>query len=288
MAHRDRRTAKDPDVEASQVELAAIAAEKETKQGEVLAIAQNKKELEQAFEESKVKLDAELTAKRESSAIEIAALDKIIAAKKVEAEVLEKENVNMRSFNGALKTEGESLRSYLARKREELSTITTAIDTHTQTGKKILTDIKTCKDELEALVKNKEAAELGCKNIEQKLKELHLSHSAKSDELSSATTEFKQLLEHKAIASAGLRDIELKISDKKDVLSVLNQEEISIQKKISEQKEFIAKQDADSTLRMGNAARLEQHVDKKLSDLKAVEAHFTTEHLARIGYKKTD
>jgi chromosome segregation ATPase len=73
-----------------------------------------------------------------------------------------------------------------------------------------------------------------------------------------------------------LTDIEVA---KKTLVDLSNQASLA--------EEVIKARDADSTARAGRAAELEKHVDEKLVDLQTIEAKYTSEHLARFGYKKT-
>lgn len=104
----------------------------------------------------------------------------------------------------------------------------------------------------------------------------------------------KRQQEHDHIAGI-VKDLEItadsltkEISGKKESLSVANAELIEVQKKVAEHKQAMATLDTESSTKAGNAARLEQHVDKKLVHLKEIEKQFTTEHLARFGYQKTE
>ena len=93
---------------------------------------------------------------------------------------------------------------------------------------------------------------------------------------------------HKAKLEADVAQLSKELENKTKQKANLDIELIDTQKKIAEHKQQMTDRETEANTRAGNAARLELHVNEKLAHLKELESHFTTEHLARTGYKKTD
>lgn len=288
MAHRERRTATNQTVEASQAELAVIEGAKNTAQDAVLSIAANKKQLEADFETAKKKMDEELTLKREQATAEIRKLDETIAAKKAEVNAATQVATIVIEETKQLETTRDIVQKQLTESNEKLSAANTevsrlAVLQHNlnDSVKDIRGDYKDAETKLIGV--NKELSE-----VTAKVTELAGSH----DRLLSSVTvyksdisKFEEITKSYSVAHKKLdSEIQTKIAQK----ATLDTEVIEVQKQVSQHKQDMAARDAESTTRAGNAARLEQHVDAKLKHLKELEKAFTTEHLARGGYKATE
>lgn len=288
MARREQTTTKHPDVAASQDDLAILEGRKDAVQKEILVLAENKKQLEADFKTSTEKLDHDLKEKREAHMGELAELsdsirDTRVVLKKLEADkkTHADELIHLDEKRGAIVKDINTFHGKRSALVNEIGTLETRIKELGHIRDTLRTDIKTL--------------ETSKTDLEKKVHEL--TEKIRIDgEAHDRIIAHKQLMEGdhaKLVVSKNDTQNELDalnhtIKEKIDELAGLKASIIEVQKEVSDHKQVITAADVEISTRNANAARLEAHVSAKLTELKELEQHFTTEHLARVGYKKTE
>lgn len=286
MTRRNPTTILDSDTEEARIELERIEGHKNAMQTEVLGIAQNKKELVTSFEDAKVRLNSEFEQKKSSFNSEIKMLEDRINVLKVEKSKAEKvgEQAN---------TESQKMLVIKENIKTDIAKLTTEQQQNNSNKVSLVKSI----NELESQLKQLKSDFDNFSNIKSDLvKEI----KEKTDEKSKLA---KDILESEGLVSKYTSDINVLVeqhkhalsdsdSSKKSLeeiqpkLSVANAELLDTQKKKVELEQKMQERENDVNKRMGDLTRLEVVVDGKMVQLKELEQHFTTEHLARGGYKK--
>lgn len=288
MGERRQTISQTPDVEASQAEFAALESEKRKVQEETLAIAKNKQELEAAFKESAAKLDEELHIKRTAHAQALDDMEQkhrnVEAALTMISEVQGLAMTQTKKFEAErddIKKEVAELNGSVAGSKAEVNRLVLLKHNLNESIADARTDYKDITSKITF-----KAAELN--GLEAKLSALKNAHAEFMPQVTAEVNAHKALVEEVAGLQTTLRALEIKIEDKQKELSSVNGELMDVQKQVSGHKQSMAEREAEATTKAGNASRLELHVDKKLNHLKELEKQFTTEHLARVGYQKTE
>ena len=283
---RIQSTPQDPDVEESRAELERLEGHKNSAHAEIATIVENRKRIEAEAEEQKGLLQAQIQAKREelvhfekehhnrmhSIAVELgkaiierdAKNNEIeIASKKLEA--IQKDIVEHDSKKKPLDASIVSLSSSEERLKKSIAHLAPEVRILENKKSKLLADLSF---------------------IEGKIGALHTTHA----EVSARHSEENKL--HEVLSEAIPRkkedvsklnaihiDLERKIAGARSEIVILEEKKVSLNKEMIDR-------EAKANESMGNATRLELHVDAKLNQLKELEKGFTVEHLARGGYKK--
>ena len=288
MSRRNITISKHPDLKASEEELAVLEAAKNTSQGEVLSIAANKKQLEEDFEAAKKRLDEELTLKRAAHAKEMDEMEQkhrnmemaVITMESVQA-MMKEQTATREQVRDSVKKDIADLHDEKVKEKAEVTRLQILVHNLGDSIKDARTDYKELEEKIAPLQK-----ELSI--LQGKIKDSTEKYSDLSDSVAAYHSEINELDTRKRKDTSILEQLSKEISDKTKQKVDLDIELVDAQKKLSEVKQQAAAVEADANTRAGNAARLEVHVDGKLEHLKELESHFTVEHLARGGYKKTE
>lgn len=285
---RDQPTPQDPDVEASRAELDALEGNKVNAQAEVLGIAENKKRLESDYEERKREIEDELlVARREAD---------------IEKKHLHDEEIVLRTQHDQLRLKSSVLRSENAAFAE---TNTKLVETVQQNQAKkeetlgIIAELQSHERELRASVTTLEPQVNGLtqsgNDLQRDITRLEISKVNSNRELIDVRDENnKSRIDHHAWLTTCKSEREALATElsgmKSEVerLIPLRDEARMLQTKAEKINADCNVRETSANERMANATKLEQHVQEKLESLKALESQFTTEHLARFGYRKTE
>lgn len=286
MAGRHKQTSQDPDVEASQAELAALENRKSKTQEELLALFDEKKKFVADFEDLKKKTIEEMAAKRAVNAKSIDDMEQkhrniemaLTTIESVQKMTIE-ESVKLEAHRDALKKEVGELTETRVKEEKELKRLGEEQATLKETIKTTHSDLKDLHFKLEpvkrditdlqakkeALISHNEGAEVKHKNFE-------IVKTSLENEIKAKTEEFNSLTDA--------------IKDRKGALVNVQADLAEVEKKAADHKVYIDKTTIDINNRLEAAGRLEQLVDGKRDHLKQLEALFSTERLAKYGYKK--
>jgi chromosome segregation ATPase len=286
-----RATQSHPDVEALQAELAALEAQKHTVQTEMLGIATDKKRLHEEFEADKAKLDEELAQAHRNGGAELEILDEAIATAKTGKQQAEREFEEAQSKARAL----EGVHAAHSEATNQLASTQEAV--------------KVAEKELAQLVAVRQEAEKAIASYRFSFEELAVQKKALAATLAQQKTDVEHVSgEHDALkislyevqqihadytarkegAAVELDGIRGQINERLAARTELESEITVLGKQKAVHAAEMAEKDAGITERAARASRLEALVDEKLQHLKELENRFTTEHLARMGYSKTE
>lgn len=286
MGRREFSTTQDPDVEESLSELIHLESKKEIVQKETLSIAENKRQLEQNFEDTKRVLN------------EAHELEKADLARELERIIRDIEAANLRKTRAEL----DSNAAVENRIKQEQAFKTTQKELSV-----VSTEKSNLQSETEQLRKQKVVANNQLTALEASVHKLTLTEVDLS-------TEIKKLTEERGDISDGItsrKSAYVELSASHDLLKESHEKMLAVLSTINEDiesktRELAAvndrlqrakrdlldctqKSDVESArikADMGNLALLEQRVGDKHAQLVEAESHFTIEHLARMGYKK--
>lgn len=286
MGRRDiPKTSETPDVEESRAALDVLEGQKNTAQTEVLAIAENKKELEEAFDVAKKRLDTELENKRAEVAREMQLLEDSITKAESNMEVViqakEKALDELADVEKSLTTaqgELENAQGEVSDVKSRLNDLMASENDLKETLKDYRADLKALQDKIGPLSKE-------VQDLEAKFAVMTREYSDASIKFESANTEHVGI-----VTSIDLRTVELSkllsdITEKKTALDAASSELINVQKEVADQKQAMADKESAMNEKMGNLGRLEVRVEEKLAALDEVKKQFTSEHLERMGIK---
>lgn len=280
-----------PDVEALQAELAVLGGQKGIILNEVLAISADKKRLTEEFDADKARLDEELAQKHREGGAELEILDKAIATAKAQTAEAEREAAAARQTADSLATVHAAHEEATA----QLSSIWEAIQTRSGEVARLTAAEEelrgTIAQHTEALATLKEDAQAIEAEIADNQEHLRLIAAEVAhtiglfDELKA---EHGKLGTHKEALVKELGDVLDQVTKRSEALAGINGQIADIEKQVAEHTAAMAEKEAALNERIGKASRLEAHVDEKLQHLKELENRYTTEHLARMGYAKTE
>ena len=285
MSRKESQTNQDPDLEALQSEKENVEGQKNTLQTEVLGIAQNKKELEANFENAKNHLQDEFDLKKQTLEKEIADLEVRCATLRLKIKGAEEESEQAINEKNKVVVDKEFHQNEYTRIKTE-SEKENVVHTKLLQENKILTEnIVISKSELERYTKEKNTflkEIFDLKKVKGEVFEENVIAEKKladaREELVKITRKQNEVLEETVIENQSLEKVQKQVSDEQIKL-------LDIQKKVSEHESQMQKRESEVNEKMGNLSRLEIRVDSKLEQLKEIKKEFTTEHLARMGYK---
>lgn len=296
---REHGQPQNKDVEASQAELLMLESQKNAIQNDVLAIADDKKRLERERDEKIDSIEKELAQKRADAAEAIRLLDAgVISAKERKAQA---ERDLMSTVSGNVKKDLEKAITERDAAMEQRDAEQTKLAQARELRVAEEAKVKELSESKATIALDIDIAQKRRTDIFEENKKLEADLPAKRIEFKQLTQDCEKEGEHvKKLAELNLEaDATLKAKDadieKKNAslvelstkIAALGNDVADLEKHIAARKESADKTDAESTTRAGNAAKLEQHVDDKLAHLKELESQFTTERLARAGYRKT-
>lgn len=280
-----------PDVEVVQAEVAVLEGQKKTLQNETLGIAADKKRLIEEGEAAKARIEEEVARKHREGGAELETLDNEIARMRLEKEKLEKtieEAKVLASTHPRIVMAHTDAREALEKTEKDLASKRTELAALLGTEKELGRTVAGHQSLISSIEKDTEA-------LDSKVSEATVALAQKNIE----RTELETLLGDLRATCAhlekekGLKTQELDrhlsgINERLGARLTLENDIAALEKRMAEKEGAIKEQDAALSERMGAAARLETHVNDKLVHLKELENRFTTEHLARMGYQKTE
>lgn len=283
---KDITTATAPEIEESQAHLDELEGQKNKVQEDTLAIAQNKQELEAAFETAKQKLDEELALKRTAHAKEIDEMEQKHRNVEMALSTIESVQTMTKEETGRLESERDVLKGEvvaLVETRAKESAEVNRLGILKHNLNESIADARTDYREIEAKIEP----------LKKEFAIITAALSASNETNASLISDlFKRQQEHDHIAGV-IKNLETKadsltreIHEKKEALPVLNEQLLNIQKEVIEHKAVMAKKEEEINTRNSNAALLEQRVNKNLEHLRGIQDNFTVERLASHGYKK--
>lgn len=287
MSRREQiQTPIEPDVEASQAELARLKGEQESVQTATLAVAENKKKLESDYEAAKKRLDDELEQKRADTDREIKALDAATVRAKGAREKAEQD---LASAKDALKHAERELDETRTEAQKATATLNTAkADAKRLSAQCVAleTKMEDCKASLPGLESKKKVLESEISLLGQMIEKAKSDREADTAAMAARQAEHELLGTTKVAREAELKAISEQTNEAKTELARAKESLIEIQKQANAQTTAMQTEKEARDVAVGNASRLEKRVDQKLSTLRELEKEFNTEHLARVGYKK--
>lgn len=286
MGRRELGSTQDPDVEASSAELERLKSEQNTVQTETLAIATNKKILEEGFESEKERLEQEVEEKRIDSESKIAAYEfqrkrfedlrdaadgMAQESKKLAAAEAQKLNKLQQDIVSA-QEEFQKIKNDITLIRESVLEATHSLESHQSS----IVDLSKKHSSLQESVSTSKSS---LKELQGKYDELFQSHET-------LKTEHSGISDSLASKTESIKQIDKDIASGQQTLSELKGQLADVQKQSVEQTAAMQKEKTERDIQVGNAARLIEKAEKHISILGSLEKEFTTEHLVRVGYKK--
>ena len=269
--------AKPQAIEDSQAELAHIESIKNSTQEHVLLIAKNKKELEDAFEDAKKRLDEELTLKRAAHAKEIDDMEQkhrnmemaVTTMESVQSMTKEETSI-LEQVRDSVKKDIADLHDEKAKEKAEVTRLQILIHNLGDSVKDARTDYKELQEKIVPLQKDLPLLQ---SKIKTATEELNTLTAKTSTEREVHNTFVDERIKHEATTASLSRDISEKTKQKAD----LDIELVDAQKKLSEVKQQAAAIEADMAAKAGDLSRLETRVDDKIAVLKEAKKEFTTD-----------
>lgn len=285
MALRKQSPSIDPDVEASRAELDTLEGAKNTAQQDVLVIAENKKRLESDKEETIKRLDDEIAGRQKDSEDASIAHAQLISRLSKEKEDAEKARDTAVQNKETAEQDAVTAQKQAADEIDKKKVITDSIAALMTQEAAIRRSVKNAaldleRDETRSTEVKKELAD-----IEAKLMATKDEHNSSVESFASEKKEHETLLTSKEAKQKEITILDASITDKNTKLTALTAEVTILENKRSEHETVMKQREDDANKRMANATNLEQRVDGKLEQLKEAEKEFTTDHLARMGYR---
>lgn len=288
MGRREQTTPLDPETEEARAQEAVdlLEGHKNTLQSEITALAENKKQFEADFADSKQKMESELVLAREE-----------INAEKLRIngsnETFKRENKELKIQNEILK---EAYTANTARLdgvefiiqndkkvkeqlESDIQSLKNTIESDSRKSKGLISEISLLEDRVGVLIRQTDEYEKRIAESSENLKKTQ-EHHAKS------TLSLKEISSDKSEIETELAQLKSEIEIARTKISAVNDELFRAQGELASVKSEKQKLDTDTATKAGNLARLEARVEEKMIQLKEAETHFTTEHLARVGYQK--
>lgn len=287
MARRDQPTPQDPAVEESHAELSILEGNKNAVQTETLSIADNKKRLEVDYGDRKRQIEDELTLKRREADLEKEALEKQNLNLKTEGQSVAQENQKVRAENAGYSAAAVIIKDSIARDEKTKEALTTSVKALTVSKNELQTSVNDLTPKVAELTKKVELLTADVTSLEKRKKDAIDGHVAKAAALEAVTKSHDTLVMKRDEKQTEVNELDKTIAEKREELAKATSSVAEAELQVAAHRKEMFEKDKDSSERAARAARLEQHVQGKLEDLKEIEKQFTTEHLARFGYKKT-
>lgn len=285
---RDQPTPQDPDVEASRAELDALEGHKAKAQAGVLTLAENKNRLESDYDERKREIEDELLVSRREADIEKEHLHDEVSAILSAKEKLEHRGSELRNENAALGEANGKLREDVRQsemKKGEVFGIVAELQKQERELRALVTALE---PQVDGLTHRKQT-------LERDITRLEISKVNTTRDLAEVRDEDNRArIDHHAWLTTRKNERETIMKELSEMraevekLITLRDEVRALEAKAEKINADCDERESGANERMANATKLEQHVQEKLESLKALESQFTTEHLARFGYRKTE
>lgn len=279
-------------VETTRAELNTIDGNKRGVQIELDSIIENKRRIEKEYEARRREITDDLAIVKRESEME---RDKLLAVNfdlKRDSEKLAEQNRVIRVATAALNETHSAIERDSSQARSKLGILIADIEKSRSELSQIKQGIDLLSPELQTLTNALTNGRAELKGVElaklrttEKLSTLDAEHSTKSAD----HEEFVRTnTSEKGARTAELSDIQSQIAVKSSELKVVSAKVAELEATVTAYRDEFEKKDAEITTRMKAATNLETHVQEKLESLKTLESAFTTQHLARFGYKKTE
>ena len=282
---RIQSTPQDPDVEESRAELEHLEGKKNTAQTDVLAIAENKKQLEADFEESKKRLDTQITEKKEEFQRVTNSFSKLVlitTASQKEAELARDKAIEERKH---AEKDLETIRMDVASSTGKKESVDELVKSLTSIEQRLRSSIAHLAPQERTLEVRKAKLSHEVADLEKKVAELIDSYSRTHATHVSEQHAHEELKASRGTVESDLNGAKDRLAQIKEEITTSESALTDVQKKRAEHEAEMQKRESAANERMANATHLEQRINVKLEQLKDAEKEFTVEHLARIGYK---
>lgn len=287
MSRRDSSTLQTPEIEASHLELSVIEGRKNTVLNETLSIAENKKQLEKDIVDSRERLEKEYEDKKKGIEADLLKLE----TRQKKAEVDTKQAEDSARLSGdkvdEMRKEIEALVPVvwgLQQQKDSLSIEIVSLTKEIKEGKSFLETLTSSVTELDKKGASLSETILGLEKRKTDLETKHVEIINNRNETSDSVNSLR--VERKALEDK-IAEILSLIAEKRGELSTINEEINKVTGQVAEHKLAMQKRENEANERLKKATDLELFVNDKLERLKELESHFTSEHVARHGYKKT-
>lgn len=291
MASRSTQQNKNPEVEESAVELERLEGEKQKIQNEMLDIVATNKRLITEGEAQKEKIEEEVAQKRQEGDAELEAFNRAIATTKSVKKQLENEVLELRilvSDRDNILISHQEAKEKLTGILESIKKTTNELTGLTSNQNTLLAQIKGHHEDIDSKMAEKQSLDERISLLKKEEDSLKNSHTELVTIIGKAVNDKESSIAEKEIKIKELNQILDEISKRRLALMQLQTEISTLEEKVAEHTTTMTEKEASISERIAIAARLEEHVDGKLQHLKEIEKMFTIEHLARIGYKKTE
>lgn len=285
---RRNETTKDTETEVASSELEHIENTKHTVQSEVLTIADQKKRLEESYGERKREIEDDLAISKRQAEQEKESLSGQNVTLKNENTKLEQANIELRAKNSNLVSERDVLVKDIERSKVELEKLKSGIVPLVEEKKELQKSINDLSPKLAVMQERYSILNRDVIDLEKRKKMIIDDHAVNIAGLKKVTDSHNALVIARDSKQKEVDDIDALLKDKKEALDKSKIEVSDFERIIIHFKQEMDKKTEETNTKMKNAANLEIHVDEKLTHLKEIEKQFTNEHLARMGYKKTE
>ncbi len=288
MGRRNNSEPQDPKVEEASTELESIVGQKKSVEAEITSTVTNKKRLEQEYEDRKREIEDDLAIRKREVEKEKANLDNQNLFLRDENKKLEQSKQILQKEHDTFVIIIKTISEQSERDKKALEIISSDVARLTKEKNELQQSINNFTPQVVALESKIAVLQIEYDKLEKAKKETTTIHTTLSTELVEIKKSHSSLTASKDIKQKEINDLDVQIKDTKDKLIIAQSELAEIVNLIQSKKEDLDKRETDLNTRMGNAQRLEVHVSEKLDHLKEIEKQFTNEHLARVGYKKTE
>lgn len=285
MALRAQPQAQDPSLEDSRQEAESLEGRKAAAQTEVLAIAQDKKRIEEDKTNVITALDADILDKQEQSRRATDAHAKLMATHAAQRTEAEAATAAARDALHSAEKDRDNLHQVCAVLSDEKATLEASIATLSAQEGQLKASVADLMREKEIDEKRITALRGEIVAVEAKLASSTTAHSKMQSDTAAERHAHSVLLSTKEGKQKELAALELTLGEKTKTVSDLQNGIAELETKKSQLEAECSKRDDESNARLGAATRLETRVDGKLTQLKEAEKEFTIDHLSRIGYK---
>lgn len=285
MRRENPQLAEDQEIVDSREALEEIEGKKSIANAEVLLIADNKKRVEAEAQKRLEGLDQEIEAKQKESREASERHRQLLATNIAEIEQIHKDRDAAQGNAIDARRETTELDAANIEKRQEKEALTASVMTLTAQESAIKSSIKTLELSLEHDKERSVTVKAELAVAEIKLATTNADHARVVPEYEAEKTVHESLKAIRDGRTAENTRLDGEILEKAKKRDALTTELATIERHKIEIETIAIARDAESNVRMSNATKLEQKVDAKLMQLKEFESHFTTEHLARVGYK---
>lgn len=280
----------DPDLEAVRLEREHEEGQRDVAQNESISLGERNKQLEASYESRKRDIEDDLAIKRREAEIEKQKIADETLESRNEKATLESGNAVLRGEKATLIATNDTLVEQNYKEEARKERLTTDNTTFANELADIKKQLETLLPELTQVQKSIAEGRGELANVTERKQKASDEHDEfikkSSEEVSKKTKDYNDLCDVHVVKTKQIVSLDTQLADKTAQLNTATQKLSEVQTSADTIHVAADKRDKESNERLGNASRLEKLVDAKREQLMEIEKAFTTEHLARIGYKK--